>query len=203
MAFVGKITPTRGALIKLRDTLKFIQNGLNILKMKRDRLAAELNILSNELDRREAVESQLMEIYGMLREALTNLGYATVFSEASSISEIKINVVSVPVVGVAVPKIRVEEKPKIDAIQNLSLRVIAEKLQSAIEELLGLAQVEADIERIAHELVMLSRKVNALEKNVVPAYVTQIRYIENLLFDEDLEDFAKVKHLKVVTGKKS
>jgi vacuolar-type H+-ATPase subunit D/Vma8 len=44
--------------------------------------------------------------------------------------------------------------------------------------------------------------VNALEKIVVPAYSDQIRYIEDLLFDEDLEDFSRFKHVKAMAERK-
>jgi V/A-type H+-transporting ATPase subunit D len=66
-----------------------------------------------------------------------------------------------------------------------------------------MATVEASVERIAHELLTLNRKVNALEKVVIPAYSEQIRYIEDLLFDEDLEEFSRVKHIKSLAERKN
>lgn len=201
MAFIGKITPTRGALIRLRDTLKFIQSGKDILKMKRDRLAGELNRLINELSRRAIVEKELMETYGDLRETLAALGYSTVSLSASSISKIETEVTPLLIMGVAVPRIVVTERPRIESIGNISLYTVAEKFQTLVDELLNLAQIETDIERIAYALMMVNRKVNALEQTIIPMYKEQISNIENLLFDEDLEDFAKIKHIKTVTGR--
>jgi len=202
MAFIGRTTATRGTLIKLRDTLEFIQNGQEILKMKRDRLAGELNSLLSRLSSREEAEKGLMEIYADLKEALASLGYATVSSTASSISQMKTDVNLISIMGVVVPKITVKEKPQINSILDMSLFKVATRLQTEIDELLNVAQIEANIERIAYELMMINRKVNALEKVIIPAYVKLIRYIEDLLFDEDLEDFARIKHFRDVGGRK-
>jgi len=202
MAFIGRTTATRGTLIKLRDTLEFIQNGQEILKMKRDRLAGELNSLLGKLASREEAEKRLMEIYVDFKGALATLGYGAVSSTASSISQMKAEVNPISIMGVVVPKIMVKEKPQINSIQNISLYEVAEKLQMEIDELLDVAQIETNIERIAYELMMINRKVNALEKVIIPAYLKLIRYIEDLLFDEDLEDFARIKHFRDAAGRK-
>jgi len=82
------------------------------------------------------------------------------------------------------------------------LHQIAEKQLALIDELLYVAQIETSVERTAHELMKVNRKVNALEKVIIPDYEKQIRYVENLLFDEELEEFARVKHVKEVMGRK-
>jgi len=202
MAFTGKITATRGNLLKLRTTLNFVQSAMDILEMKRDRLAAELNSLLHELTRRQKAEKQLMEIYRDLKIALATLGYSKVFSTGSAIPKMKVEVNSISVMGAIVPKVTIKEKPQIGSIENISLYQVAEKHLKLIDELFYVAQIEAGIERVAYELMKVNRKVNALEKVIIPTYERQIRYIEDLLFDEELEDFARVKHVKAVLGRK-
>jgi V/A-type H+-transporting ATPase subunit D len=202
MAFIGRTTATRGALIRLRDNLEFIRNGMEILKMKRDSLARELNGLLGELNRREEAERQLMLVYEDLKAALAVEGFAAVSFAASSISKMKVDVNPISIMGVVVPKITLKEKPQMDSIENVGLYEVAEKLQVLFAELLNVAQVEASIERVAYELMMINRKVNALEKVIIPAYAKLIRHIENLLFDEDLEEFARIKHFRDVSGRK-
>jgi V/A-type H+-transporting ATPase subunit D len=202
MAFVGRTTATRGALIRLRDILEFIQNGKDILKMKRDRLAGELNTHLNELSRRGELEKRLLEIYDEFKATVTAQGYATISSTASSISKMSVDTLPTSIMGVLVPKIVVKEKPQMASVKDLSLHEVAEKLQNSIDELLAVAQIETTIERIAYELMMINRKVNALEKVIIPAYMDQIRYIEDSLFDEDLEEFARIKHFRDVAGRK-
>ena len=202
MAFVGRITATRGNLLRLRTTLSFIQSATDVLKMKRDRLAAELNTLLPQLSRRRKVEEQLADIYTDLKIALATLGYSAVFSEALGVSKMKVELNTISIMGAIVPKVSVKEKPSIDSIEKLSLYKVAEKQLKLIDELLTVAQIEASIERIAYELMKVNRKVNALEKVIIPTYSNQIRYIEDVLFDEELEDFARIKHIKAVLGRK-
>jgi V/A-type H+-transporting ATPase subunit D len=104
--------------------------------------------------------------------------------------------------GAIVPKIKIKEKPSIESIENLSLYKVAEKQLALVDELFAIAQIEASIERIAYELMKVNRKVNALEKVIIPTYLNQIRYVEDVLFDEELEDFARVKHVQTVLGRK-
>lgn len=202
MAFVGKVTATRGNLLRLRTTFNFVQNAMEILKMKRDRLAGELTGLLDQLSCRKEIEQNLMETFADLKIAIASLGYTTVSSTASSIPRMKVDTSLISIMGVTVPRVEPTEKPPIDTIENMSLYKIAERLQGLTGELLKMAEIEAKVERIAHELMTLNRKVNALEKVVVPAYSEHIRYIEDLLFDEDLEDFSRFKHIKVIAGRK-
>jgi hypothetical protein len=55
---------------------------------------------------------------------------------------------------------------------------------------------EAKTERIAHELMNLNRKINALEKVIIPRFQHLIRHMEDSLFDEDLEDFNRIRHIR-------
>jgi V/A-type H+-transporting ATPase subunit D len=202
LAFIGKTTPTRGALIKLKDTLKFIREGKDVLKMKRDRLAGELNDQIKDSESRKTVEGELMEVYAKLKEVLTNLGYGVVASSAWAVPRIETRIMQVSVMGVTLPRIAVTKRPSADSIQDVGLHQVAVELQALIVDLLSLAQTEANIERISHELMMTNRKVNALEKTIIPEYERKISYIQDLLFDEDLEGFAGIKHIKNVAGRR-
>jgi V/A-type H+-transporting ATPase subunit D len=202
MPFTGRITATRGDLLKLRTSLKFIQSAMNVLKMKRDRLAAELNSLLHELSHRRKVEEQLSGIYADLKVALVTLGYSNVLSEASGVPKMKVELNTISIMGAVVPKVTAKEKPSIASIENLALYKVAKEQLTLIDELLSVAQTEASIERIAYELMKVNRKVNALEKVIIPTYLNQIRYVENVLFDEELEDFARIKHVQAVLGRK-
>jgi H(+)-transporting ATP synthase subunit D len=202
LAFIGKITPTRGTLMKLKDTLRFIQEGKDVLEMKRDRLAGELADQIKDLESRKILEAELMEAYAKLKEVLTNSGYETVASSAWSVSKIETEVAKVSVMGVSLPRIIVTKRPSADSIQNIGLYQVSVKVQALIVDLLSLAQTEANIERISHELMMINRKVNALEKTVIPEYERKISYIQDLLFDEDLEGFVETKHIKNVAGRR-
>jgi V/A-type H+-transporting ATPase subunit D len=201
MSLTGRVTATRGALIKLRSNLKLVTDGKNILKVKRDRLVGELNNLIKEFDRRKKLEKRLTWIYEDFKEATANLGYEHIASTALPISKIKIHIRPISIMGVIVPKITVKEKPRIDSIQDMELYKIAGNMSDLIDELLHIAQIETEIERIANELLRINRKVNALERVIIPSAEKQVRYIEELLLDEDLEEFSRTKHVRNVIGR--
>jgi V/A-type H+-transporting ATPase subunit D len=201
MSLTGRVTATRGALIRLRTNLKLITDGKNILKVKRDRLVGELNNLIKEFDRRKKLENRLTGVYEDFKEATANLGYEHIASTFLPISKIKIQVRPISIMGVIVPKITVKEKPRIDSIQDMELYKIAGNMSDLIDELLHIAQIETEIERIANELLRINRKVNALEKVIIPSAEKQVRYIEELLLDEDLEEFSRIKHVRNVRGR--
>lgn len=170
--------------------------------MKRDRLAGELNDQIKDSESRKTVEGELMEVYAKLKEVLTNLGYGVVASSAWAVPRIETRIMQVSVMGVTLPRIAVTKRPSADSIQDVGLHQVAVELQALIVDLLSLAQTEANIERISHELMMTNRKVNALEKTIIPEYERKISYIQDLLFDEDLEGFAGIKHIKNVAGRR-
>jgi V/A-type H+-transporting ATPase subunit D len=140
-------------------------------------------------------------LYDAFGEATVNLGFEQVASSALTVSKIKIDVKPVSIMGVVVPKIKVIDKPQIDSIKEMELYSVAEKLGDLMSELLFVAQIETEIERIANELLRINRKVNALERIIIPSAEKQVRYIQELLLDEDLEDFSRTKHVRNIIGR--
>ncbi len=178
-----------------------MQNALAILKLKRDRLAEELNRLLKEMERRDIVEAHLMENYADFQLILSMLGHSETLTAAYSAGKMKVEVLERAIVNVLIPEIRIETSSS-TVFEDPSLYKVSENLRILIAELLDLAGKEASIERIAYELTSVNRKINALEKNIIPNYQTQIKYIEDFLSDEELEDFTRIKHIKTVSGGK-
>lgn len=161
----------------------------------------ELNNLIKQLGKRSALEAQLAAVYANFKEAIVNLGLEHVSASALPISKIKIEVKPISVMGVVVPRLKVKEIPRIDFIQEMELHSVAEHLEGLMDEMLFIAQVETEMERIANELLRINRKVNALEKIIIPSAERQVRYIQESLLDEDLEDFSRIKHLRNLIGR--
>jgi vacuolar-type H+-ATPase subunit D/Vma8 len=113
------MSPTRGTLIRLRESRDFIQNGLIILKLKRDRLAEELNMLLKDMSRRKNIEDQLMQVYTKSETTTAMLGYVKVQSTARSIGPLKISADEHSVMNVIVPHINIEKKPSLDGSESI------------------------------------------------------------------------------------
>ena len=197
MTFVGgRVPSTKGALIRLRDTLSFIKKGKEVLQMKRDQLAGEVNKLLVKLAIRKEVEGKISDLLKEVMEILITLGTEDVSSLASSVPEISVDFRLYSIMGVVIPRITVKTQPQTNAISNLSVRKLAEKAKEVLTKMMEMAEIETGIERLALELMFTNRKVNALEKVVVPAYEEMIRYIEDRLFEQELEEFVRTKFIR-------
>jgi len=200
---VGRAAVTRGVLLRLREQIDFIKRGKELLQMKRDNLAAETNRLLAKVGKRHEFDKRLMAAYEILKTAYTTLGYSQVQSEASTVGVLQAKVRARSVMGVIVPEIVPGKIPSITSITSASAYAAADRLKTLMTELLEIAEAEGRIESIAQELMMTNRKVNALERVLIPELIELIRYIEDRLEEEALEEFFRAKRVKaVIRGKK-
>lgn len=196
-----RVSATSGVLLRLRKQLEFIQNGKDILEMKRDHLAAEINKYLQTLSTiREETEKSLADAYEYLKIAYSKLGYSGLSSSASSVSPLDFKTSMRSVMGVEIPVITdfSGESGTADFtnVPEPTAQQAAEKLRLSLEKLLKMAEVEVSVERIATELMMTNRKVNSLENTVIPRITRLITDIEEQLEEEDLEEFFKAKKMR-------
>lgn len=210
LAAVGeRVSATPGILLKLREQLEFLQKGKNILEMKRDHLASEVNKLLRDLSSsRVEAEKSLMEAYDYLKISYSKLGYSGLSSVASSVGSVDVGASARTIIGVEVPKliwreITSEQQAGFENLLEPTAQQAADKLLLSLGKWLKLAEVEASVERISVELMMTNRKVNALQNIVIPNLAQLITRIEEQLEEEDLEDFFKAKRMKsIIRGKR-
>jgi len=195
---LGRVAVTRGVLLRLREQLDFTKRGKELLEMKRDNLAAETNRLLAKIKVRHEFEQRLMQAYESLRTAYVTLGYSRLQSQAFTVKPLEAKVRLHSVMGVLVPEIVKGQKPAINSITDPSAYAAAVQLTSSMVELLSIAEAEARIESIAQELMLTNRKVNALERVVLPKMLETLRYIEGRLEEETLEEFFRAKRVKAV-----
>jgi len=194
------VSATRGTLLAMRQQLKFIKKGKEILEMKRDRIAGELNQLLPEVRNRIVVEDELMEAYNAFVNALIKVGIEEFMNNSKVVSEFKVRLIRKLVMGVEEFDIEIESEPNVSAIPNPVVQDIAIKLYNAFLKMMKLAETENKIEALALDLMNTARKVNALDKIVIPMYEDLVRYIEDRLMEDMLEEFVRTKY--IVTRKK-
>lgn len=194
----GRAAVTRGVLLRLREQLDFTKRGKELLKMKRDNLAAETNRLLAKVGARHELEQRLMRAYEKLKFAYMVVGYSELQSQALTVRPLDTRVRPRSVMGVLVPEIVLGKTPTITSVTNASAYTAAERLTELVGELLEITEAEARIECIAQELMMTNRKVNALERVLIPKLQEMIRYIDGRLEEETLEEFFRAKRVKAV-----
>jgi V/A-type H+-transporting ATPase subunit D len=195
---IGRVAVTRGVLLRLREQLDFTKRGKELLEMKRDNLAAETNRLLAKINVRHEFEQRIMEAYASLKTVYMTLGYSQLQSEASAVKPLEAKVRLRSVMGVLVPEIVCGETPNINSITDPSAHSAAEQLMRVMQELLSIAEAEARMESIARELMSTNRKVNALDRVILPEMLETVRYIEGRLEEEALEEFFRAKRVKAV-----
>ncbi len=195
---LGRAAVTRGVLLRLREQIEFTQRGKELLEMKRDNLAAETNRLMAKVADRRNLEQRLMNAYDILKTAYLTVGFSDLASQASAVGPLEAKTRLRSVVGVPVPEIVLGRKPSLNSISNPSVYAAANGLNQLIELLIDVTQAEARIESIAQELMMTNRKVNALDRVIIPKMRETLRYVESRLEEESLEEFFRAKRVKAV-----
>lgn len=202
MSATSGVRPTKGYLMETKRRIQTVERGTEFLKLKRDQLAKDLTESLDVLKgRRGLLMNNLQEAYGALTAAYLSLGPMEVQSQTRSIKNtLELDVLPRSVMGVVYPSIRIKERPEIAAELDITLAFAAEKVYEIIEELIRLAEFEERVSRIAEELGSTSRKVNALENMVIPDMRYIIKFIEDKLDEESMEELVR---MKLIGGAKS
>ncbi len=195
MSATTGVRPTKGYLMEMKRRIGFIERGTEFLKLKRDHLAKELTTSIDLLKgRRSRLLEELRVAYRAVTAAYISLGPTEVQSQAKSIkSRLELEVLPRSVMGVRYPFIKVEREPQITGELDITLSEAAEKVMSVLDDILQLAENEARAERIADELGKTNRKVNALENTIIPSYRGIIKFIQDKLDEESLEELVRMK----------
>ena len=195
MSATTGVRPTKGYLMEMKRRIGFIERGTEFLKLKRDHLAKELTTSIELLKgRRSRLLEELRVAYRAVTAAYISLGPTEVQSQAKSIkSRLELEVLPRSIMGVRYPYIKVEKEPQITGELDITLSEAAEKVMSVLDDILQLAENEARAERIADELGKTNRKVNALENTIIPSYRGIIKFIQDKLDEESLEELVRMK----------
>jgi len=199
------VKPTRGFLLQLKRRVGFVEEGHRLLELKRDELANELRANLEELSAKK--ERQLEERIGStlrkLGVAYASLGSEEVASQVGSIEKtLELEVLPKSVMGILVPYLKIQHKPSVTNRLGFIARSVAHEFCGLIEELLDVAELESRIERVADDLERTNRKVNALEKIVIPEYRLLVKQIEDRLDQDMLEEFIRTRFVRTLISKR-
>ncbi|AEJ19952.1 V-type ATP synthase subunit D [Gracilinema caldarium] len=202
-----QIAPTKSNLIKVKERLAIALEGYDLLEQKREILVMELmqtvesiKILERDLDKKIATA------YPALKKMLLVMGRekADRLSRHSR-QRVELQEKRVMIAGMNLPSLDVK-------LSDLELTYspansFAECDETVVEfyELLKilteLAAVRTIAWRLAREVRKTQRRVNALEKQVIPTARETKSYIESSLEEREREAFFSSKLLKRKAGK--
>ena len=197
-----QIAPTKSNLIKVKERLNIAKEGYDLLEQKREILVSELmrkveqvKILEREMDKR------VDTAYPCLKRMLVKIGRERAQRLAQNVTyNFELREKQVVSAGMKLPGLEVD-LPATD-IKYSAVNSFAECDETVLEffELLKicteLAAIRTIAWRLAREVRRTQRRVNALEKMVIPAASDTKIYIESVLEERERDSFFTSKLLK-------
>jgi V/A-type H+-transporting ATPase subunit D len=196
------VPPTKSNLFQYKDQLAVAREGFELLEQKRDILVMELMRMLEQVKLVEAELYRLSEkAYTSLRKTLLSLGRETVNEISKGIRyEFTVKERNMKVAGLNLPTLEVQP-PSMELQYSLmdtytytdeTMQVFLEYLKIIAE----MASVRNMAWRLAKEVKKTQRRVNALEKMVIPDTAETVSYISSTLEERERETFFIQKMLK-------
>ena len=203
---VTGMSPTKGNLIKAKNTLALSRQGYELLDKKRNILTIEMMSLIDEAKLVQSrIDSTFKDAYYALQIANITLGISNV--EQLGYTFLEDNSVSIrfrSIMGVELPTVDFEKKqiePKFGFSRTSSaLDEAYEKFNEVKALTAELAEVENAVYRLAINVIKTKKRANALKNIIIPRYSEIVKYIQDYLEEKDREDFSR---LKVIKSRKS
>jgi len=183
---------SRGILMRLRTQLNLVRRGKEVLEMRREQLIKRLFELIDKVKERSNIEAKYVHILREANRLRVMYGDENYSSIASLVSPPKVEVLLMSVEGVVVPQIKVVEEPDFSSVSEPEYRRMFSEMWNVLKMLIDLVNLENTVERLSRQLSYINRVVNSLEKKVIPNLQEAIRYVEEKVHEEMLEEFVRI-----------
>jgi V/A-type H+-transporting ATPase subunit D len=195
-----RIIPTRMNLLLKEEEIRQVTQGIDVLSSKRDVLLQEFySALRPLFTLRNQLQSTGKEVLSSLILSLGFEGKEKLVSYTAE-RELEVDLSEQNLWGVRVLELRAEismgemEFGEIGA--SLHISDTREKFVEFIKLALRILPEEVKLKRLGGEIKSISRKINYLEKYVLPELFEQVKYIQEMLEQVEHEDFFRLKMLK-------
>jgi V/A-type H+-transporting ATPase subunit D len=203
---VEEVRPTRSELLERKTQIKLAQQGMDLLKRKRDALLVEfMDTVSDTVELSEKLHDDAAEAQYALTVARAVDGLVAVHSAAmAGRGGVSVDVGGTKIMGVAVPVLSTTKSAirgplsRGYSVVGVSSRVdhTAERFEVMIDRMIDYAGKETRLRRVGEEIQKTSRRVNALEQVRLPGLTEQVAYIRQTLDERAREDLFRLKKVK-------
>ena len=207
-----EVRPTRAELLDRKQQIALAQQGMDLLKQKRDALLIEfMGVMDETLRLSESLQKNVREAQYALAVAKAVDGTVSVRSAGLATSgNITIDMTGTKIMGVSVPVVTKGASPvktsftRGYAVTGVSSRIdeAADKFEHILDVIIEYADIETRLKRLGEEINKTNRRVNALEQVTVPALNDQVAYIRQTLDERAREDLFRLKKVKAKIEKK-
>ncbi|MDD4010698.1 MAG: V-type ATP synthase subunit D [Sphaerochaetaceae bacterium] len=196
------IAPTRSNLLKLKESLEFATLGHDLLDQKRTILVSELLRLVDQAvnyqDRMDAAMDKARKV--LMRTVLEQgrLKTAQLSSAVNIQSDFELS--ERKVMGVRLPQVQTSFSGQGPFFSPEGTSILVENAIEAFREALELmghlAELKVSIMRLAREVKKTVRKVNSLEKIVIPDQKQTLAYTSDRIEEAERENYILLKAVK-------
>jgi V/A-type H+-transporting ATPase subunit D len=201
-----EVRPTRSELLERRGQIQLAQQGMDLLKQKRDALLIEfMSVMDETLRLSGTLQKTTSEAQYSLAVAKSVDGNVSVRSVAMATKgEVTIDMTGTKIMGVSVPVVTKGDSPLRSSftrgysITGVSSRIdeSADKFERILDVIIEYADIETRLKRLGDEIQKTNRRVNALEQITVPSLREQVAYIRQTLDERAREDLFRLKKVK-------
>lgn len=197
-----KIAPTKSNLMKTKEELQFAKLGYELLDQKRNILVMELLNIVEKADAAQKVLDQTFELaYQSLENGVLQIGKLKTASYASGVNiNSQILLKSRKVMGVSLPVVQTtfDETVPYFSMSETPYYIDEAILQfkNVVKSIGSFAELKISITRLAKEVKKTIRKVNALEKILIPDLQETVSHIANRLEEAERENLILLKSIK-------
>lgn len=194
--------PTKSVLLQVRRTLSFAREGHDLLEQKREFLVMEL---MHYVNRVRILEKEFLLKNATLREtyarALFHGGIRPLMESGRSVRPSwRILVKETTVMGLSLPETAIEDTGRPAFPAGLDGGAAFDELAHAVRDLMStlveLAGVKTSVWQLAREVKKTQRRVNALDRIVIPENEEMERHIEDVLEESERAAFFVQKRLR-------
>lgn len=201
-----QIAPTKSNLIAVKEQLSIAQDGYELLEQKREILVMELMQMVERVKLLETdIERQIERAYPSLRRMFMAVGRDRAERVAGTVSyDFLFEERRVTVAGMQFPGLAVTlPEPRL-AYSYLNSYADCDRVTMDFFDLLKMltemASIRTIVWRLAREVKKTQRRVNALDKQVIPQTRETRHYIEAVLEERERENVFVLKSLKARNG---
>lgn len=197
-----QVFPTKGNLIISKKALQLAAMGYELLDRKRNILIRELmGLVEQAGELRSTIEETYKEAYHALQLANISMGVITPYANCVPI-ENGIEISSQSVMGVELPRVKLEEKPLQVSYGFAQTNSQLDKAFLAFDKVkkttVTLSEVENSIYRLSVAINKTRRRANALQNIIIPKNERTVKFITDSLEEKEREEFSRMKVIKSV-----
>jgi len=197
-----RFLPTKINLLRLKEELKLAQEGVKLLDRKREVLTRELLKIGFEIKEiKSRVEEFLENIYKKYEVLKKKIGNEKLkFLKFLKVTPPQITSIEKSIMGVHIPHFVIKENFKINFCSPLfsckEFDEFIDSLSELLPLLLNYVELNFSLFRVANELLKTQKRLKALENIFIPEFKSRIKFIEEVLEENEKENFFRSKLIK-------